>query len=438
MNDKKKSFENNQEKKFEEIYDGLLYEQYGAMYSPKLFKDEKYFSEYINLNFEEDPKPSRILNSGLKNNSKISLSKRTLGLVIAACMIFSMLCGFGGAFLANNITGTPPKIIYNATASKISTDSSSQTNYALSVPEISEIASNSVVEIITERVSTSSRLQQYIAQGAGSGVIVTTDGYIVTNNHVIEGASKIKVIIKDSKEYDAKVIGYDSKSDIAIIKIDASNLTPAVFGNSDNLIVGELAVAIGNPLGKLGGTVTNGIISALNREITIDGQSMSLLQTNAAINPGNSGGGLFNGTAQLIGITNAKSSGSDIEGIGFAIPINVANPIIQQLITNGYVEGRVSLGISVVDINDVQTAMIYRVQRLGVYVVKIADSSDAQNAGFMTGDCILSVNGTQISKSADFKAIIDKSSVGDTLKIIVLRNNKEVNLSIVLKQYKPQ
>ena len=222
--------------------------------------------------------------------------------------------------------------------------------------------------------------------GAGSGVIISEDGYLITNNHVINGASTIQVRTSDGTTYDAVLVGTDSKTDVAVLKINASGLRPVTFGDSDNLNVGETAVAIGNPLGELGGTVTNGIISAKDRSITLDNQQMTLLQTNAAINPGNSGGGLFNSRGELIGMVVAKSSGSDVEGLGFAIPSNLVSKIAQELIANGYVTGRPALGVTVLSIENAQTAMQYGVSSLGVYITDVESGSAADKAGLQAGD----------------------------------------------------
>ncbi|MBQ2862637.1 MAG: trypsin-like peptidase domain-containing protein, partial [Clostridia bacterium] len=187
---------------------------------------------------------------------------------------------------------------------------------------------DTVVEIVTENIQESAFYGQYVTSGAGSGVIINENGYIITNNHVVAGANTIYVRTTDQKEYKASLVGTDEESDIAVIKIDATSLKAATLGDSSAIKLGEAVIAIGNPLGSLGGTVTDGIISALDREVTIDGQEMRLLQTNAAVNPGNSGGGLFNMAGELIGVVNAKSSssnsGATIEGLGFAIPINHA------------------------------------------------------------------------------------------------------------------
>ena len=183
-----------------------------------------------------------------------------------------------------------------------------------------------------------------MTEGAGSGVVYSEDGYILTNNHVIEGASTINVTMNDGKTYEASLVAADSQSDIAVLKIDATGLTPVSFGDSDALSVGDLAVVIGNPLGTLAGTATDGIVSGLEREITLDGKSMTLIQVSASVNPGNSGGGVFDQYGNLIGLVVAKSSGSDVEGLGFAIPSNTVKSVVESLISNGYVAGRPAAG----------------------------------------------------------------------------------------------
>ncbi len=302
--------------------------------------------------------------------------------------------------------------------------------------DVSTVAANvsaTVVEIRTETVQTGGYFQQYISSGAGSGVIISDDGYIITNNHVISGADTITVRTTDAKEYSAKLVGTDSETDVAVIKIEAEGLTPAIIGDSSRLIVGETVVAIGNPLGELGGTVTNGIISALDREITIDGDTMTLLQTNAAINPGNSGGGLFSLYGELVGIVNAKSSGNDVEGLGFAIPINNVYDVVQQLLEFGYVRGRPYLGIEPIEIRDVQTAYQYRVDSFGVYV-----KSSELNKELQAGDRITAIDGVEITRIADIKTVLSKHAVGDILKITVSRGGKLVEVSATCYEKVPQ
>lgn len=357
-------------------------------------------------------------------------------------VILSGLFGYGGTYLANQLSAqvTPientqqdsPLVISEMNdPAVLQLSSVTAHEKALTIPEIAAMNGDCVVEISTETVTTGGRMGQYISEGAGSGVIVRSNGYIVTNNHVISGANKITVRLKSGETYTATLVGKDAKTDIAVIKINATDLPTAIMGQSSQLVVGELAVAIGNPLGQLGGTVTEGIISALDRDIVIDGESMKLLQTSAAINPGNSGGGLFNQYGELIGIVNAKSSGSDIEGLGFAIPIDTAKVVIDQIISYGYVLGRVDLGLTLIDITDSRTALMYRVSKTGVYVLKAEKDN-----GFKTGDRIISVNGTAISSASEIKNIIDNLGVGKTVKFVIERSRQTIELNVTLEQAK--
>lgn len=310
---------------------------------------------------------------------------------MALVLCSALLCGamgFGGGMLASSLSDTQTSssgvTVQQATANSESsagaTQLSNTTSAQLSIEEIAAKAADSVVEITTESVTTGEFLQQSITQGAGSGVIISTDGYILTNYHVIEGASTITVTLRNGNSYPATLVGVDDNLDVALLKIEETNLSPATFGDSSSLKVGETAVAIGNPLGQLGGTVTNGIISALDRDITIDGKTKKLLQTNAAINPGNSGGGLFNDKGQLIGLVVAKSSGEEIEGLGFAIPINDVVNILDDLKQYGYVKGRISLGVSLLDISSQQMALMYRVGQTGCYIYSTVDGSAARES----------------------------------------------------------
>ena len=281
---------------------------------------------------------------------------------------------------------------------------------------------------------------QYVSEGAGSGVIISKDGYIVTNNHVIDNASSISVRTTDGKDYEAQLIGKDADSDLAVIKIKADNLTPATFGDSSKLEVGDVAIAIGNPLGELGGTVTEGIISALDRQIDVGGTTMTLLQTDASISPGNSGGGLFNADGNLIGIVNAKyssnstSSGS-VEGIGFAIPINQTTDIIDQLISNGSVTNRPVLGVSLYDYTNNSNYYMgdNSDKETGVYIVQIVNGGAADIAGLKEGDRIVSVDGKEVSSSSEVKAAISKHKIGDKIQVKVNRDGKEKECTITLQ-----
>lgn len=326
--------------------------------------------------------------------------------------------------------------IYSDIIKTMSQNSSSDEEF--SIRDIATLTMNSIVEINTETAVWGSRLGQYIAEGAGSGVIISNDGYIVTNNHVIDDASKITVKLNNGEAYDATIVGTYSESDIAVIKIEASDLQPVIIGDSDKLAVGDTAVVVGNPLGSLGGTVTNGIISALDREIDLGDTKMNLLQTNAAVNPGNSGGGLFNGKGELVGIIVAKSAGEDIEGIGFAIPINDVKEDISELKMYGYKRGRVQLGVTLVDITDAWDAMMYKVDAKGVYIQSVESNSDAQKAGLRVGDRVVSVDGNEILSSSDIKKLVQEKYPGDKILVSVMRNGRKRDISVELTEYKGQ
>lgn len=360
--------------------------------------------------------------------------------VVAGVAVLSLVLGlvggyFGATLRKNGTIATGTAVIYKTT--KLKDENGDTVKENLTVPQVAELVKNSVVEITTEQIVTGSFMQQYVSEGAGSGVIITADGYIVTNHHVIEGATNINVRLADSTEYAARLIGSDAKSDLAVIKIEATELTPAAYGNSAELLVGETVVAVGNPLGELGGTVTQGIISALDREITIENTTMRLLQTDTAINPGNSGGGMFNTSGQLVGIVNAKSAGEEIEGLGFAIPIDTAKIVVEDLIKYGYVTGRVDPGFTFVEINDSMTAMMYRVSELGLYISAVATDSDAAKAGFKSGDYVVSVGGTKVTTEAEANAVIDAKSVGDTVDIVIKRSGTEQTITLTLSEHIP-
>ncbi|SCJ89167.1 S1C family serine protease [Neobittarella massiliensis] len=351
-------------------------------------------------------------------------------LLVAGMMLLSFGCGAGGALVVDHFGSgdSGGKSVLYQSVKQTGADSGGG-----STADIAATVSDSVVGITTESVQMGQRLQQYVSQGAGSGVIISADGYIVTNNHVIDGAQKITVTLKDGTEYAATLVGTDAETDLAVLKIDAKDLKPAVMGSSGDLQVGQFALAIGNPLGELGGTVTDGIISALDREVEIDGQTMTLLQTNAAINPGNSGGGLFDSSGSLIGIVNAKSSGTGIEGLGFAIPIDTARPVIEELINSGHVSGRIDTGLALLDISDAQTAMQYRVSQTGVYVQQVT-GANAQRAGIQAGDLILQVNGTDVATASEVNKVLSGSKVGDTVKLTIYRSGQTAEISYQLTE----
>lgn len=302
-----------------------------------------------------------------------------------------------------------------------------QTNQGgkLSVKEIAKKVRASVVGVIGEGSANFSNTS------VGSGIIMTEDGYIITNNHVIQGMTKISVITDSGDKYNAYVVGTDSRTDLAVLKVEANGMPAATFGDSDKLEQGDMAVAIGNPAGiQLQNTVTSGIISAINRDIVIEDRNMTLLQTDASINPGNSGGPLVNEYGQVIGINTVKIGISYYEGLGFAIPINTAKPIIDELISRGYVKGRPSIGINGTTITK-QDAMFYGLKE-GLYIEYVHPHSDAYRKGIQRGDVITKMNGTPLTSTEEIKKIRDQFKAGDTVTLTIFRAGKERDFDIIL------
>lgn len=375
---------------------------------------------------------------------KVKKSKTWLA-CLSSAVAASLLTGAvftAGAVKYLNPTGANKEPLISLTSSDVSNLSTSNTSGELSIPEIAKKVGPSCVGVINKTKVTPQRyydpftgryyytsdpnsdeLQQ---QGSGSGIIIRSDGYIVTNQHVIDGASAITVILNTGEEYNATLIGSDSKSDLAVLKIDKTDLPAATLGDSENLQVGELAVAIGNPLGQeLEGSVTHGIISAVNRKMTVDNKVYNLVQTDAAINPGNSGGALVNRFGEVIGINTIKLSSTDVEGIGFAIAISEAKPIIDDLINNGYVSGRPLVGISV------------STNRNGLTVESITEGSGAEKAGLKVGDLIVKADGQSVKSSDKLNEIRDQKAPNDTLTLTVIRDGEVLDVHVVLGEDVP-
>ena len=356
--------------------------------------------------------------------------KKIVSGALALVLVAGVSFGGGYAGFKAASAGQTDRIVYQAPTS---TPASGTGTTAANLVGVINAVNPSVVAVTTEQMVTSNFWGgQQVVRGAGSGVIFTADGYIITNNHVIEGAQQIKVKLSDDTEYTAKLIGTDSQSDIAVLKIDATGLTPAVLGDSDSVQVGELSIAVGNPLGTLSNTATDGIISGLDREVTVQGNTMRLMQTSAAVSPGNSGGGLFNANGELVGIVNAKSTGEYAEGLGFAIPINTAKQVAQDLIENGYVTGRPALGITVISISDAQTAMQYGVSSFGVYVQSVTSGSGADKAGMKVGDRIVSVGSQLVESTSDVTNALKDLNAGDVVEVQVDRSRELMTLNITL------
>lgn len=286
--------------------------------------------------------------------------------------------------------------------------------------------------------------QEYTETAAGSGIIISEDGYILTNNHVISGADKITVYVNSGEDdaeeqtYEATLVGSSENNDIAVLKIDAEGLNAAAFGDSDQLEVGELAVAIGNPMGKVHGSVTAGIISAVEQELTIDDVTINAIQTDAAINPGNSGGALFDSYGNVIGVVYAKSSSVSIEGIGYAIPVNNIKELVEQMINDldsvkDQTKGsQIMLGITIQNITEDMSKQYS--MPVGVYITDVSTMSAAERAGLQKGDIIVGFAGEDVKTADELNALKAKQTPGDTVAVKIDRNGKEMTLDLVIPQ----
>lgn len=274
---------------------------------------------------------------------------------------------------------------------------------------------------------------------AGSGFVITADGYVVTNYHVIDGANSIKVSLENGETYDAKLIGGYEANDIALLKVDGENMRYVTIGNSDDLVIGEMVAAIGNPLGELTYSMTVGYVSALDREINIDGTPINMLQTDAAINSGNSGGALFDMSGNVVGITSAKysgrsNSGAYIEGLCFCIPINDVIDMIQNIRDFGYVKGVAFLGVTIKDLN--KTTAEYYSLPVGPYVASVEAGSCAEKAGIQSGDIITVFDGKKVETYTELSAALKKHRAGDTVTVDIYRGGQQLSLTVTLDEAK--
>lgn len=358
--------------------------------------------------------------------------KKTTELV-AVGLVLALLMGLLGSAIGNSLFGKGSTTIYEGQRESSVIDVAKVDTGKLMTPaEVYAANVNSTVGITTS-VTTNFWGFQTTSAASGSGFILTGDGYVLTNYHVIESSNSISVTLYDGKSYDAVLIGYDESSDIAVLKIDAEGLTPVVLGDSDNLNVGDSVVAIGNPLGELTFSLTSGAVSALNREITLSNSvTMNLIQTDCAINSGNSGGALFNLYGEVIGITNAKYSGSgsgaSIDNIGFAIPINHVRGIVESIIENGYV-AKPYIGVNVSDVSE--ETMSYGLPA-GAAVKAVSEDSPAEKAGLQVNDIITAVNGKEISGRTGLSEAVSAASVGDTLTLTVYRQGNTISVDVTV------
>ncbi len=360
------------------------------------------------------------------------------GVIIVVAVISAMLGGVIAAYIV-------PKNYDSAMAAQDVTIPADNVSGLISA--VSEKVSPAVVSVNNMVPVNSNFRIQYQAQGSGSGFIFNKDGYIVTNNHVVQGAQRIEVGLQNGSKVVAKLVGTDSKTDLAVLKIDGTNLPVATLGDSDKIKVGQLAIAIGNPLGEqYSGTVTAGIVSGLNRTLNTGDTNLKLIQTDAAINPGNSGGPLVNTKGEVIGITSVKlvstggddlnemfgmgSSSTPVEGMGFAIPVDTARPIVEELIKNGYVE-RPMMGVGIQQIGE-DDAKTYNLP-VGLYVAQVQQGSPAETAGIQVGDVITAIEKVKVTTTDEMQQQIYKHKVGETISVTVVRDGRNVDVDVKLK-----
>ena len=372
--------------------------------------------------------------------------KNRMGLRICAlALVFALLggaLGAGGVMWYESSRGQTGTVSKNETAmlqgireSSVLNTVTVDTGKEMTAAEVYAANVNSTVGITTS-ITTNYWGFQTTSAAAGSGFILTEDGYILTNYHVVENSNSITVAMYNGDTYDATLIGYDESNDVAVLKVDAEGLSPVVLGDSDNLNVGDSVVAIGNPLGELTFSLTAGLVSAKDREVTLSNSlTMDLIQTDCAINSGNSGGALFNLYGEVIGITNAKyssssSSSASIDNIGFAIPIDTAKPIIDELIEKGYVSGRPAIGIDGETLP--ATYRIYYRLPEGIYVTRVYASSDAAAKGISEGDIITAINGVSVTTMEQLNRVKNQFTAGQTITLTIYRGGVSSDVEIIL------
>lgn len=449
-------------------------------------KPERKFLMSDNYPFNNDDNNSQNSSSFIyENNSSPKNPKKHTGLKVVAFVLSMVVVGGGSVQVYkymnadklevsdfdSNSTAEPSKAVVQQSLPESSVSENPETK---DIPSLIEIASRTdakslpdIVDTIMPSVvgvaSTFEYTPDYSSMGwgwgfgmpqqsetqelraTGTGIVMSDDGYIITNAHVIYEneeyqcgeAVEVSVVFSDETEHDAKIIAYDTETDLAVLKVNETGLTPAEFGNSEDLRVGELVIAVGNPLGfDLFGSVTSGIVSAKNRKIDINEKSMTLIQTDAAINSGNSGGPLLNSSGQVIGINSAKMSSSygsaTVEGLGFAIPINEAKVIIDDLINYKYVKGRPQIGISTVDVTE-SVSRYYDIP-LGVFVQSVQEGGAADLAGIQKGDVIIDADGETVTNAEELNKIKSNHKAGETITLTVTRAGEDIKVDVILQE----
>ncbi len=421
-------------------------------------RDDIPHRSYMDANFvpksEEQSTPRTYYTPPEKPPKRVKEKKHGgLGKFIAACLVCAILGGIGGgAIVATQI----PETAATQDGSKLNiTDSSGTVNTQTASPvaagetltgaQIYSLGCAQAVGITTDITYTNYFGMQSTSAVSGSGFIVTSDGYIVTNYHVIAdaytGGYKVSVMLYNGDKYNAKIVGVEESSDIAVLKIDATGLSAAQLGNSDNLQVGETVYAVGNPLGELSFSMTSGMISALDRDITTQDQKTgqtttnNMFQIDAAVNEGNSGGPVYNDKGEVIGIVTAKYADTGVEGLGFAIPINDVTDIVNQLITNGYVSGKANFGITVTTV-DSTVAQYYNMVE-GAYVYSVEKGSCSDKAGLKVGDIITAINDTEVKSSSELTNAKKDYKAGDTVTLKVYRQGEYIDIKVTLDEAVP-
>lgn len=390
--------------------------------------------------------------SDLQKDYKSKYQRSKLLIIVLVSVIFGIIIGGAFSFVMFGDIDSIKTETVNANDTNAPTDEEmndeiekkmeNREEHISPVVDVAEKLLPSIV-MIKNKVTLNSPLRygngaggQSIDQGTGSGIIYKEDGYIITNQHVIDGASEIEVVLHDGRVFDARILGEDSKSDIAVLKIEASNLAVAEFGDSDNIKVGELAVAIGTPAGEeFSGSVTAGIISALNRSIDMGEKRLKLIQTDAAINPGNSGGALVNKNGEVIGINSVKLSAPDIEGMGFAIPTNDAIPLVEELIKHGYIQ-RPWIGVMISTITEEMSKT--NTLPKGVYIGRVYYDSPAEKSGLQAGDIITEIDGTIIETTDDLSVTIEKYKPEDVIELKIYRDKEYKKIKVKLGVMRPE
>ena len=381
-------------------------------------------------------------NKNKRSRKPMSPKQKGAVKIVALCLVCALLGGLAQP-IYSSLSGGNETTIYTGDRTPTQVDTASvDTSKELTTAEIYAKYVSSCVGITVDIVSTNVFGQTVTGAAAGSGFVITEDGYILTNYHVIDGANSIKVTFDNGKEYTATYVGGEEKNDIAVIKVDATGLTPVVIGKSSDMLVGEQVTTIGNPLGELTFSESTGIISALDRSITMsDGRQMNMIQTDCAINSGNSGGPLFNSHGEVIGIVSAKyssgsnSSSASVEGLGFAIPMDDVASMVSDLVKNGYVTGKPILGISVADVDESVTS--YGVPQGAIIRVVTPDLCGAK-AGLQAGDIVTKIDNTDVTSASDLTSAIGNYKPGDKVTLTIFRSGETKTVEVTLEESTPE